>query len=58
MNRNGSVKCKYKSRGPTLRQQRLGIEPSTVEAVKVVEKAGANGITIHLREIRRHIQAH
>jgi len=40
----------------TLRQQRLGKEPSTVKAAKIVEAAGADGITIHLREDRRHIQ--
>jgi pyridoxine 5-phosphate synthase len=40
----------------TLRQQRLGKEPSTVSAAKTVEAAGADGITIHLREDRRHIQ--
>src|SRR3989339_128679 len=40
----------------TLRQQRLGKEPSTVKAAKVVEASGADGITIHLREDRRHIQ--
>lgn len=40
----------------TLRQQRLGKEPSTVRAAEVVEAAGADGITIHLREDRRHIQ--
>ncbi len=40
----------------TLRQQRLGKTPSTLQAVKFVEAAGADGITIHLREDRRHIQ--
>lgn len=40
----------------TLRQARLGKEPLPAEAAKIVEKAGANGITIHLREDRRHIQ--
>jgi len=40
----------------TLRQQRLGKEPSTAKAAKIVEAAGADGITIHLREDRRHIQ--
>jgi len=40
----------------TLRQQRLGKEPSTVRGAKIVEAAGADGITIHLREDRRHIQ--
>lgn len=40
----------------TLRQARGGIEPSVLESAKIAEKAGACGITIHLREDRRHIQ--
>ena len=40
----------------TLRQQRLGKAPDLLQAVSIVEKAGADGITIHLREDRRHIQ--
>lgn len=40
----------------TLRQARLGIEPSPLEAAMICEKAGAHGITAHLREDRRHIQ--
>ena len=40
----------------TLRQARMGIEPEPVMAAKIAEKAGADGITIHLREDRRHIQ--
>ena len=39
----------------TVRQARRGIEPETVVAVGIVELAGADGITIHLREDRRHI---
>jgi len=31
-------------------------EPDVVEAARVCEKAGAYGITVHLREDRRHIQ--
>jgi pyridoxine 5-phosphate synthase len=31
-------------------------EPDPVEAAKICEAAGAHGITIHLREDRRHIQ--
>src|SRR5471032_2976098 len=31
-------------------------EPSPVEAARICEKAGADGITAHLREDRRHIQ--
>lgn len=40
----------------TLRQARGGEEPAIVTAARVAEKAGAKGITIHLREDRRHIQ--
>ena len=40
----------------TLRQARGVDYPSVLEAAKIVEKAGADGITIHLREDRRHIQ--
>ncbi len=40
----------------TLRQARRGIEPSPVEAAAMCELAGADGITAHLREDRRHIQ--
>ncbi len=31
-------------------------EPDVIEAAKVCEAAGAHGITVHLREDRRHIQ--
>ncbi len=40
----------------TLRQARRGHEPSVVQAALVAEQAGADAITIHLREDRRHIQ--
>jgi pyridoxine 5-phosphate synthase len=40
----------------TLRQARRTAYPSLVEAAALCEKAGAHGITIHLREDRRHIQ--
>jgi pyridoxine 5-phosphate synthase len=40
----------------TLRQARGGHQPDPVEAALVCEKAGADGITAHLREDRRHIQ--
>lgn len=40
----------------TLRQARLGINPKPLEAAFLCEKAGADGITAHLREDRRHIQ--
>jgi pyridoxine 5-phosphate synthase len=40
----------------TLRQARRTTYPSLVEAAAACEQAGAHGITIHLREDRRHIQ--
>lgn len=40
----------------TLRQARREEEPDPLEAARLVEKAGAIGITVHLREDRRHIQ--
>jgi pyridoxine 5-phosphate synthase len=40
----------------TIRQARGGIEPDPVAAAAVAELAGADGITVHLREDRRHIQ--
>ncbi len=40
----------------TLRQQRMTRYPDPVQAVFAAEMGGADGITIHLREDRRHIQ--
>jgi len=40
----------------TVRQARGGIEPDPIVAAALGEMAGAEGITIHLREDRRHIQ--
>jgi pyridoxine 5-phosphate synthase len=40
----------------TIRQARRGEEPVPAEAVAICERAGADGITAHLREDRRHIQ--
>lgn len=40
----------------TLRQARKTTYPSLITAAALCEKAGAHGITIHLREDRRHIQ--
>ncbi|OGT38107.1 MAG: pyridoxine 5'-phosphate synthase [Gammaproteobacteria bacterium RIFCSPHIGHO2_12_FULL_37_14] len=40
----------------TLRQARGTRYPDPVEAVFAVENAGGDGITVHLREDRRHIQ--
>ena len=39
----------------TLRQARMEEYPSPVKAVALCEKAGADSITTHLREDRRHI---
>ena len=39
----------------TLRQARLIKEPDPVEAAVWAEHAGADGITVHLREDTRHI---
>jgi len=39
----------------TIRQARRGIEPDPVMAVPLAILGGADGITIHLREDRRHI---
>ena len=40
----------------TLRQARRGAQPDPIEGAAVCERAGADGITAHLREDRRHIQ--
>jgi pyridoxine 5-phosphate synthase len=40
----------------TLRQARRGTKPDPVEGATLCEQAGADGITAHLREDRRHIQ--
>jgi pyridoxine 5-phosphate synthase len=40
----------------TLRQARRGTKPDPVEGAAVCERAGADGITAHLREDRRHMQ--
>src|SRR5215213_8006432 len=42
----------------TVRQARRGDEPDPVGAATLCEDAGADGITAHLREDRRHIQDH
>jgi pyridoxine 5-phosphate synthase len=39
-----------------VRQARGGRDPDPVKAALLCEQAGADGITIHLREDRRHIQ--
>jgi len=40
----------------TLRQARRVAYPSIVAAAQAAERGGADGITVHLREDRRHIQ--
>jgi pyridoxine 5-phosphate synthase len=40
----------------TVRQARRGDVPDPVEAALLAERAGADGITVHFREDRRHIQ--
>jgi len=42
----------------TLRQARGTSYPDPVEVALAAERAGAGGITVHLREDRRHIQEH
>jgi pyridoxine 5-phosphate synthase len=42
----------------TVRQARRVEVPDPLEAALLAEKAGAAGITVHLREDRRHIQEH
>ena len=40
----------------TIREARKTIEPSIITAAVVCEQAGADGITVHIRQDRRHIQ--
>lgn len=40
----------------TLRNARGGTHPDTLRAAQVAKAAGADGITVHLREDRRHIR--
>lgn len=40
----------------TVREARKTIEPSVVAAAMICEQAGADGITVHIRGDRRHIQ--
>ncbi len=42
----------------TVRQARMTDEPDPVEAAVMAEAAGADQITIHLRQDRRHVQDH
>ena len=40
----------------TIRQARGTMYPDLSDAIREVEQAGSDGITLHLREDRRHIQ--
>ncbi len=40
----------------TVREARKTIEPNLVAAALICEQAGADGITVHIRQDRRHIQ--
>ena len=40
----------------TLRQARRTDEPDPIQAAAAAERGGADGVTVHLREDRRHIQ--
>lgn len=40
----------------TIRQARRTVEPDPIAAAMLAELSGADGITVHLREDRRHIQ--
>jgi pyridoxine 5-phosphate synthase len=40
----------------TIRNARGGAHPDPMRAVRIVEAAGGDGITVHLREDRRHIR--
>jgi pyridoxine 5-phosphate synthase len=42
----------------TVRQARRATYPDPVEAARLAERGGAGGITVHLREDRRHINDH
>jgi pyridoxine 5-phosphate synthase len=42
----------------TVRQARRGLEPDPVLAAADIQRGGAGGVTVHLREDRRHIQEH
>jgi len=42
----------------TIREARKTIEPNIITAAVICEQAGADGITVHLRQDRRHIQDH
>lgn len=56
MRRSGSIRLGVNiDHVATLRNARGGIHPDPVDAAKIAITAGADGITAHLREDRRHI---
>lgn len=40
----------------TLRNARGGVEPNLIDCAQICQKMGVDGITVHLREDRRHIK--
>lgn len=52
----GTILCVNIDHIATLRQARGEYEPDPVEGAMICENNGADGITVHLREDRRHIQ--
>ena len=42
----------------TIRNARGGAHPDPAKAAALAQAAGADGITLHLREDRRHIRHH
>ncbi|HON76930.1 MAG TPA: pyridoxine 5'-phosphate synthase [Spirochaetota bacterium] len=53
---SGKILCVNIDHIATLRQARGEHEPDPVEGAMICENNGADGITVHLREDRRHIQ--
>jgi pyridoxine 5-phosphate synthase len=53
---NKTILCVNVDHVATVRQARGGTEPDVVRAAIECERNGAAGITVHLREDRRHIQ--
>ena len=57
MNNNSSVRLGVNlDHVITIRQARFTPYPDLKQAIEIAEQAGADGITMHLREDRRHIQ--
>ncbi len=40
----------------TLRQAREGVFPDPIDSIKIIKKVKADGVVMHLREDRRHVQ--